>query len=715
MIHTPRDTPPGARPRQARKAGPRRLYLMLSLFILGFFIVGVKLVTIQVRDREKYQEMARVQYESREVIRSSRGLIYDRNRSILVSNITEYTIACDPVVLEKRDSVATVLSSVLALPRPELRAKLCDTTRRYVVLAKNVPEVVGRTCRDMKLRGLIILPTPKRRYHFHTLAGQVIGYLDHENRGMSGLEAYLDKELSGEPGYIVYQRNATGRRRPDVEYPSREPVNGRSVVLTIDQVYQSIAEEELSKGVEKYQGQAGRCIIMQPRTGEILAMANYPSIDPNRFYEYKYENARNRSVTDLYEPGSTFKLVAMSAALNEGLNSPEDMVDGLGGRWVYDKPENAIVDEHKFGQATLRQAFEYSSNIIHAKLAEKVGAERFFKYARNFGFGVKTGIELPGEQGGDLKKPVQWAGSSLKYLGFGYGVAVTAIQLACAYAAIANDGLLMRPMIRKWLIDGDRAIIDEKVPQVVRRVVSSQTAATMREFMEGVVEKGTARAARIPGIRVAGKTGTTQRILAGNYSSTSHIASFVGFFPADNPKILILVIVDAPKVGGFGGLVSAPIFREIAMRIINSSNEFAKEPERPRFAGVDSGRVTMPAFVGLSPLSATRLARLRGLPVGFDGSGDLIREQSPAAGTSAPIGTPVTLRLSDRRAGAAAMPDLRGLTLRQAAAWLRKSHVRVSARGNGIVRSQYPLPGETLAGACVLECLPSRSLTTIVY
>jgi cell division protein FtsI/penicillin-binding protein 2 len=693
------------------------------LFVLGFFVVVVKLVTIQVRDHAKYEEIARMQYESREVIHPSRGLIYDRNRSILVSNITEYTIACDPSWLKKQDSVRSaiaVLAPILPVPKDELVRKLSDSTRKYTILMKNAPEEIGKKCRALKFPGIITVPTPKRRYHFQTLAGQVIGYTSNDYQGMSGIEKFMNKELAGQEGYIVYQRNASGFRRPDVEYPSREPVNGRSVVLTIDQVYQSIAEEELARGVEKYTALSGRCIILQPRTGEVLAMANYPSIDPNRFYEYDYENARNKVVTDLYEPGSTFKVVAMSAALNEGLYGPDDKVDGGNGCWNYDPPNNPIIDEHKLGMATLREAFEYSSNVIHAKLADKVGAETFYKYARNFGFGVKTGIELPGEHNGDLKKPVQWSGATLKYMGFGYGVAVTALQIACAYAAIANDGLLMRPMIRKWLIDSDRNIIDEQVPQVVRRVVSAKTAATMKEFMQGVVDHGTAQRAKIAGINVAGKTGTTQRYLGGNYSSTSHIASFVGFFPVEDPKILILVIVDAPQGGSFGGIVSAPIFRDIAMRIINSSNEFARKPEKPVYLAADSGRVTVPGFIGMAVNNARSLAGSRGLQLAVSGSGDFVHEQNPPANGKVAPGSTIAIKLSRQPEGEHAtipMPDLRGLTLRQAAAYLRKSRVKVNASGNGIVRSQLPLPGETLVcgGTCTLQCEPSRQLSTIIY
>ncbi|MDH7516022.1 MAG: penicillin-binding transpeptidase domain-containing protein, partial [Bacteroidota bacterium] len=533
------------------------------------------------------------------------------------------------------------------------------------------------------------------------------------------IELQFDADLAGKPGFIVYQRDANGRRRPEVDYPQREPVNGRSVVLTIDQAYQSIAEEELQRGVQNAAARSGRCVILQPRTGEILALANVPSIDPNDLSSYtsnEIANAKNRVVTDVYEPGSTFKLVAMSAALNEGLVKPDDVLDGNNGCWEYAPGQKPIRDEHGFGRISLRDAFIYSSNIISAKLAERLGAERFYTYARNFGFGLRTGIELPGEVRGELRKPTAWDGSTLKYLAFGYGLSATSLQIACAYAAIANDGVLMQPFIRRWLLDEDRNIIEETTPQVIRRVVSSGTAATMRDFMRGVVERGTATAAAIPGVDIAGKTGTSQRLVGDRYSSTSHVASFVGFFPASDPKILILVLLEEPKNGYYGGVVAAPVFRNIALRIITSRPEFAP-PARPVPEWIDTVRV--PDLCGLHQEVAVVLARAYGLEVRTRGNGDVVCRQNPAPGNRSRRRETVTLDLASAERGTplVRVPDVTGIPVRRAAARLAASGLHASIAGSGVVFSQLPAAGELLehGAPCTLLAEPRRGSPVHVY
>ncbi len=681
-----------------RQQSSVRMYVLMVLFITGFFGVAVKLFVIQVRDAEKLQELARIQYESRESIKPMRGLILDRNLSILASNVTEYSLAFDPAVIEGRDSVARVISAALGRSIGDIRRLMADTTRRYVVVEKRMSEETAEKLRDWSCYGVKLRPSPRRRYNFNALAGPLIGYTNVDNKGQSGIELEMDRELSGHEGFIVYQRDARGTRRPEVDYPKVEPVNGRSVVLTVSQVYQSIAEEELSKGAELYAAESGRCIILQPRTGEILAMANYPSIDPNKLQEYTPEKARNRAVTDLYEPGSTFKIVAMSAALNEGLYEPDDVINAENGSWQYNAKLKPIVDDHPYSSLTLRGAFEHSSNIVSAKLANKLGDERFYRYSRNFGFGVKTGIELPGELSGDLRKPLDWDGTTLNYLAFGYGLAVTSLQIACAYASIANDGVLMRPFIRRWLLDQDRNIVDETVPQVVRRVVSSETSRTMRVFMHGVVDSGTAKLAKIEGMTIGGKTGTSQRLVNGSYSNKSHVASFVGFFPVDDPKVLILVILEAPTRGYYGGSTAAPIFRSIAMRVINSSSEFAKRPE-PLYASFKGNdRIRVPNVRGMNRDVAESMLKAHGLNMQFVGRGDRIATQDPPEDSMVRRRSIVTLHVrpstDESTSGLVRVPDVVGMSLRQAMAFIKSMQLTPSPMGSGVVRFQYPQAGE---------------------
>ncbi len=681
-----------------RQQSVRRMYGLFIVLMTGFAAVVVKLALIQIRDSDKLREIALEQYQSRESIAPIRGLILDRNLSILASNLIEYTLSADPSVIDRPDTVAAFLAGIV----PDARAsvylrKLSDTTRRYVVLEKRLgPEVFARFG-SWKCYGVRMRPTPRRHYNFDGLAGALIGHTNSENLGQSGIELGMNEELAGKPGFIVYQRDANGRRRPEVDYPHKDPVNGRSVVLTLDQSYQAIAEEELQRGIDTSDASSGRCIILQPRTGEILALTNWPNVNPNRLGEYSAEEiaaSKNRIITDVYEPGSTFKLVAMSAALNEGIFAPNDVLSAEHGEWHYSANQKPIRDDHPADRLSLRNAFIKSSNIISAKLAEKLGAERFYKYARNYGFGIRTGIEAPGEVRGELRKPTEWSGITLKYLAFGYGLSVTALQIACAYAAIANDGVLMRPFLRRWLLDENRNIVDETVPMAIRRVVSSETAATMRGFMQGVVDSGTARLARIEGMSIGGKTGTSQRIVGSTYSSSSHVASFVGFFPVEDPKILILVILDEPRNGYYGGLVAAPIFREIALRIINSTPEFAKRPE-PLLLAQEGAPRPVPDLAGMHPSVAGALLRSHGFKMESAGTGTTVVSQNPSARASVIPGSVVRVTLGERGANDAmvTIPDFTGLSIRQASARARAAGLVPSPMGSGVIVDQIPRAG----------------------
>ncbi len=694
----------------------RRIYILLAVFLGVFALVTARLGVIQIFEADTLQKIAADMYQYKEAIRPVRGLIMDRNLSILVSNVNEYTLFADPCVMKNRDSVARILARDFPGDVAYYKSKFKDTTLRYVVLHKHLSEEAAAPLLKKRIYGVRLLKTPRRHYNFDGLASAVLGFTDAKNEGRSGIEQQFNEQLAGKPGFIVYQLDANSRRKPEVDYPRREAVNGRSVVLTIDQAYQSIAEEELRKGVDRSDAISGRCIIMQPRTGEVLALANYPGINPNKLRTYKTSEiiqGKNRVVTDVYEPGSTFKLVPMSAALDAGAAKAEDVMNAEGGSWTYSAGQKPIRDEHGADRLTLRQAFIVSSNIISAKLADKLGAERFYEYARNFGFGIRTGLELPGEVRGELRKPTSWDGTTLKYLAFGYGLSVTAIQIACAYAAIANDGVLMRPYLMRWLLDEDRNIVEENSPQIIRRVVSSAAAAEMRSFMQGVVETGTARNARIEGMDIAGKTGTSQRLVGSTYSHTSHVASFVGFFPARDPRILILVILDEPKNGYYGGVVAAPVFREIALRIMNSRPEFARPPE-PEPPSSPEGFL-LPDVCGLDPAAAVVVLKSQGFAARMKGEGPFVREQTPEAGRRAGPGREIVLTLASgkRRSEDVKIPNVQGLSLRHAVAKLRAAGLTPSPAGSGVVCVQLPSPGDTVSHGtrCTIIAEPRCVLT----
>ena len=329
-------------------------------------------------------------------------------------------------------------------------------------------------------------------------------------------------------------------------------------------------EEELKAAVERHRARSGMGIVMVPRTGEVLALASVPGFDPNRPGDYPMWTRKNRVITDIYEPGSTFKVVTAAAALEEKVMSPEDSVFCEEGAFLV--AGRRFRDAHPYGWLTFREVVELSSNIGTIKVAERLGKDVLYRYARTFGFGAETGIDLPGEVKGILRPPSAWSGRSLASIAVGQEVSVTAIQMACAYAAVANGGMLMRPQIVLEVKGAGGKVLKRMKPEPVRRVVSEETARKLVEFLEGVVERGTGREARIPGVRVAGKTGTAQRPLegGGGYAPGEFVASFVGFLPAEDPELLCLVVIDTPREGGhYGGQVAAPVFRRVVERVLS--------------------------------------------------------------------------------------------------------------------------------------------------
>jgi membrane peptidoglycan carboxypeptidase len=452
-------------------------------------------------------------------------------------------------------------------------------------------------------------------------------------------------------------------------------------------------------------------VVVDPRTGEILAMASYPTYDPNDLRSASQAAIRVRAITDMYEPGSTMKLVTAAAALEEGAVKPTDQLDGEGGTWQLGN--HTIHDDHPAGMMSFREALEHSSNIAFAKVAERLPAPRFYKYVRDFGFGIISGIDLPGEARGDVKKPSQFTEGTQEFMAFGYQLAVTPLQLACAYAAIANGGVMMKPHLLKKRLDRNGDVIEEIAPQEIRRVVSQTTADTLRNLLVDVVENGTGREARIPGMRVAGKTGTAQQLSGGEYSKSKYNASFVGFFPADDPKVTLLVLLDSPTNGYYGGGVAAPIFREIARRIAGAS--VGSEEPPPAIAEASSAtirrvarltKLRVPDLRGMDLEAAKEVCSKYGCRVMVEGNGTIVSEELPAAGAELEYGGIVTLVVSTP-SSARVMPDLRGMTLRRALNILNAYRIKPQIRGAGVVRSQSPAPNTQLPGStrsAVLEC-----------
>ncbi len=698
--------------------GSRQRVLVLKVVLLVFFLIVVaRLVQIQVFDSSRYKEIARRQYEVKVDLPAARGNIYDRSDNMLVSNSVCVSFAADPKqIQEYAGEVADRFASVFERPRQSYLEKLSTKGTRFVWLERRVKPDYSRMIRADQYEGLIELGEPRRLYHFDHVGGQMIGFTDIDNNGLSGIEFQFDRYLKGINGFVVMQKDGLGRRHPSVDYPRVEPVNGKNVQLTIDIEYQAIVEEELKKGIERNMAESGLVVMMDPSTGEVLAMANYPPLNPNDAANVDQALMKNRSITDLFEPGSVFKVVTASAALEHNLVKPEQKFFAEHGSYAVrlpgQKKPRIITDTHKYGTLTFQEAIELSSNIVMAKVSDKIGAELMYTMARSYGFGTETGIELPGEIRGELKNPTEWSGTTLNTMAYGYEVGVTPLQIVAAYAAVANKGVLMKPFIVRQVQDEHGQVIAMTQPQKIRTVISRSTALTLTRFFEGAVQRGTGISARIPGIAIAGKTGTSRKFIDGRYETGNYTASFVGYFPAEDPKVVCLVMLDHPRVGGYtGGLVSAPIFRGIAQKIHSMSGRFA----RKQFAAVAGDHLTaVPDVTGLQANAAKTMLVARGLEVDIRGNGTVIRSQSPRSGLLLPRGNVVTLTTIESppsaMPGYTIVPDVRGLPMRRAINTLTAQHLETGLTGSGIAVSQSPAPGvQVKLGARIfIRCEPKN-------
>ncbi|HMK38500.1 MAG TPA: penicillin-binding protein 2, partial [Bacteroidota bacterium] len=567
----------GEAPSSSLKEGNRRILAVKAVLLLFFLLVALRLVQIQMIDAGTYSERARRQYEKPQEIPAQRGTIYDRSHHPLVTNARFVSFGADPsMVGERTGDVAARFASVFNRQQEFYREKLNDASRHFVWLERGVNPATEGRIRIAELPGVVMIPAPMRLYPYGRVAGQLLGFTGVDNNGLSGLELELDSLLRGENGRLILQRDGLNRQRQSVDYPRVDPVNGDAVTLTIDVEYQSIAEEELRKGIDRNKAESGLVAMMDPATGEVLAMANYPQMNPADPSGTDPLAVRNRVVTDMYEPGSVFKVVTASAAL-EGkkvdLNRKFDAEQGsYTVRLPNGKKRNTITDTHKHGIISFQEAMEVSSNIVMAKVSDIIGADALFTMARAFGFGTATGIELPGEVRGELKHPMQWSGTTLNSMAYGYEVGVTPLQILCAYGAVANHGTLMKPFVVRSVVAPDNTVVAEHRPEPVRRVISRSTAAALTQMFRGVVDRGTGLTAKISGVSVAGKTGTAKRVIDGKYTPSDYTASFAGYFPAQDPAVVCLVMIENPRDRGYtGGLAAAPVFRAIAERICATS------------------------------------------------------------------------------------------------------------------------------------------------
>lgn len=634
----------------------KRFALAVGLLAMIFALVAARLFQLALVDAERLSGLARRQHLGREEIKPLRGSILDRSGEPLAISMEADSIYLRPRLFSRENPA---LAQALGLS-PEQWIQKISSRARFVWLKRQASSAELESIRGLGLPGVGTVAERRRFYPRGGLAATVLGFAGVDSQGLEGVELAYDHFLRGSESAVGVERDALGRKifARGVE---TEPRQGADLVLTIDSAIQYVAERELDRQVAETRAKGGLLILVDPRTGEILALAQNPSFDPNELQLAGPEEWRNRTVSDAYEPGSTMKGLLAATAVEENVVSRDERFYCEEGRYAL--AGRTIHDHHKHGWLTFAEIFQVSSNIGATKIAERLGAERYARRLRAFGLGERTGVDLVGEQAGRLRVAAEWRLIDLATASFGHGVAVTPIQLAMAYATLANGGVRMRPYLVQRVVSKGGEVLFENEPTVVRRVVSKKTADEITEILEGVATpKGTAEKAALPGVRVAGKTGTAQKVdfVHGGYSR-GRIASFVGYFPAEDPRAVILVVIDEPQTASYGGLVAAPVFRSVAISAMPRLGIRPNDPPGPTTDPGSAERASKAAletrdprmtthgeamtFLGLSLREAIERARREGFAVEVVGSGYVTR-QDPQPGVLPAPGQTIRLMLA---------------------------------------------------------------------
>lgn len=646
----------------SKKGLKAKIFTLLLLFLLLFVGLVSRAFQLQILSAKYLQILARKQHEKVLLLQPERGVIFDRNGEKLAASLMAGSIFADPSKIADPGETAKRVSVILHIDEAATLKKISKAKSFCWLARKAAPELAGAV-EGANISGIYVVKEPKRFYPNGTLAGHLLGFVGLDDTGLEGLESGYDEHLKGTPKKLIWSQDAKKKR---LNSRIEDSVVGQSdsgnLILTIDSRIQHLAETQLGEAVRNKGAKGGVAIIMDPRTGEILAMANEMGFDPNNFSAYKAGAGKNRAITDCYDPGSTFKPFLAAGAIEEGAVEETDRFYCENGHYAVADRVIHEAQRKRHGFLTFRDIIKYSSNIGSVKVAEKLGKDKFYQYITKFGFGVKTGIDLPGESPGLLRPSQQWTKVDAATIAFGQGVSVTAIQLIAALSAIANDGVLMKPFLVRAIVDRKGQTLRTYRPTVVRRVVSSSTAKRLAAILTDVVgaEDGTGKNARIENVAVAGKTGTSQKFDFARrvYSSEKVRAYFMGFFPADDPQIAILVILDEPQRDKWGGVAAAPVFKNIGEQLLTCfRTPLRRDPLPLRETELDEtglklvsagsaapgqtppiseeAESVMPDFHGMTIRDVLRKARKMGIEIKIAGSG-WATDQEPAAGT--PIG-----------------------------------------------------------------------------
>ena len=630
-----------------------RIIFLSCLLSVCFVMIAGRMFQLQVLKKEQLYKLAAQQHHVQIPLVPKRGTVYDDKNNELAVSIEVDSVYADARKIEDVKKTVNDLASILQIDREELKQRL-KSRRSFEWIQRKISSIEVEQIKALKLPGIHFLKENRRFYPNSQLAAHLVGFVGLDSKGLEGIEYQYDVLLNGANHVMTTARDALGREIAIGKGPFRKEDHYRNIVLTIDKSIQHITETELGRGVEKWGAKGGVAIAMDPFTGKILAMASYPTFNPNEFIQYRSKNWRNRAVSDVFEPGSLFKAFLAAAALEEQVVRPSDSFFCENGSYtVYDR---TIHDTSKHGWLTFQQIIKFSSNIGASKVGEKMGKERYYRYISAFGFGEKTRVGLPGEGKGILHHPRYWPPVALDTISFGQGVSVTGIQLVTALSAIANGGSLMKPYVVEKIMNEKGEVVQSFRPEVVRRVISEETAKKVTGLLKATTEKGGTGEGAVPaGYEVAGKTGTAQKVdsILGGYSEDRYMSGFMGLAPVEEPKLVLLVVVDEPQGNNYGGVVAAPIFRAIIEKVLSTlhvvpkgtmivRNEMDLTPQKAIWVnppmieevkvGKGAGTIVMPDLTGLSMRNALSRMEGKGLIIKVSGNGKVV-EQNPRPGT----------------------------------------------------------------------------------
>ncbi len=667
-----------ARSKSRPDVSPGRALFVAAFIGFWMLVVCVRLIQLQFSQHESLANRARQQQQNSIETTAQRGELLDRQERQLARSVQTVSLFLDPDGLDAAtlDSNAHQLAQTLGTKYLDLAKEFREaqtSKRRFVWIARRLDADRANKIVAMGLPGVQSRLEPKRYYPNGPLAAHILGYVGLDGQGLGGVEQFYNTKITGEPGRLFVERDANGKPYESYEIASKP---GQTVVLTIDQSIQYQAEQVLQAAVARSRAKSGTVIVLDPRSGEILALANAPTFDPNRVADAKPETRSNWALQNIYEPGSTFKVVAFSAALEKKLARVDERIDcQMGAITVAGR---VIHDHTAFGSLTIPEALAKSSNVAAIKLGLRVGDPTMYDYIKRFGFGSRTGIELPGETAGLLRKVERWQPSSIGSIAIGQEIGVTPVQMVAAFGALANDGLRIAPHLIREVRNADGAVVYRAQPEQ-RRVIEAETAIALRGMLEGVTLRGTAKAAQLDGYSAAGKTGTAQKIdpKTRAYSATKHVASFVGFAPVNNPQVAIIVVIDEPAGAYHGGDVAAPVFREVAELVLPSLGVMP-----------DIEVKSVPQLVAEVNDNAERAAMKREEEAQSEQER---RATLPTVDNNGGRGGEVVYAVATKKA--MLMPDLRGRSVRDVARTCAQLGLQVEARGEGRVLKQSPSAG----------------------